>query len=194
MITKCCMATKIARLDDRDIMHPRRLTASERNSMIVLVGFMGAGKTTIGRTLANRLGLPFADSDDLIRQRAGRSIPEIFDTDGEAYFREREHEVIAEAVAGPPSVLALGGGAVEDARTRALLASCTVIYLEVNFDHAMSRIHRDAGRPMLRRTDLSDIYARRLPLYEEVATYTVAPTSSGPAQIAARLATDLAES
>jgi shikimate kinase len=81
--------------------------------VIVLVGFMGAGKTTVGHLLAKRLGLPFSDSDEAIEQHAGRSIPQIFAEDGEPAFRALEHQVIAELLDGPALVLALGGGAPE---------------------------------------------------------------------------------
>ncbi len=80
--------------------------------MIVLIGFMGAGKTTVGRLLAARLGLPFADTDVIIEQRAGRPIREIFATEGETGFRALEHQVTARLLAGSETVLALGGGAV----------------------------------------------------------------------------------
>jgi shikimate kinase len=80
--------------------------------MIVLIGFMGAGKTTVGHLLAERLGLPFMDTDLVIEQRTRRSVRDIFGTDGETAFRELEHTVTAELLAGPDAVLALGGGAV----------------------------------------------------------------------------------
>jgi shikimate kinase len=89
--------------------------------VIVLVGFMGAGKTTVGHLLAARLGLPFADSDQVIEQRARRPVRQIFAEDGEPTFRALEHQVIAELLDGPALVLALGGGAAEHPLTRALL-------------------------------------------------------------------------
>ena len=89
--------------------------------MIVLVGFMGAGKTTVGTLLAARLGLPFVDSDQVIEQRAARPVRQIFAQDGEPAFRALEHQVIAELLDGPPIVLALGGGAPEHPATQALL-------------------------------------------------------------------------
>ena len=90
--------------------------------MIVLVGFMGAGKTTVGHLLSERLGLPFVDSDLVIEQRSGRSVRQIFAEDGEPAFRELERQVIADLIDGPEAVLALGGGAAEHPETRALLA------------------------------------------------------------------------
>jgi shikimate kinase len=90
--------------------------------VIVLLGFMGAGKTTVGNLLAARLGLPFIDSDQVIEKRAGRPVRQIFAEDGEPAFRALEHQVIAELLDGPAVVLALGGGAAEHADTRDLLA------------------------------------------------------------------------
>ena len=89
--------------------------------MIVLVGFMGAGKTTVGTLLAARLGLPFADTDHVIEQRAARPVRQIFAEDGEPAFRVLEHQVVTELLTGPAVVLALGGGAAEHPGTRAVL-------------------------------------------------------------------------
>ena len=149
--------------------------------MIVLVGFMGAGKTTVGRLLAGKLGLRFADSDLVIEHRRGRSIQEIFAADGEAAFRAAEHDVLAELMHGPDAVVAVGGGAVEHRSSRHLLRAARVIYLQVGYDEAMRRVGGDAGRPMLRRPDLADIYRRRVPVYQSVATLTVA-TAGRPAE------------
>ena len=160
--------------------------------VIVLVGFMGAGKTTTGRMLAQRLGLPFADSDQVIVERAGRAIADIFAADGEPAFRALETQVIAELVAGPPMVLSLGGGAVETPATRAALAGAIVVHLHVSYRQALRRVGGDPRRPMLARPDLQQIYRRREPLYRGAATFTVV-TDGGPPtraveQIRARLA------
>jgi len=169
--------------------------------MIVLVGFMGAGKSTVGPLLASGLGLPFADLDQVIEQQQGRSVRDIFAAGGEAAFRAVEREALASFLAGPDAVLALGGGAVEDPASRRLLRSASavsvsaisvsavsvnavsvsVVYLEVGYDEALRRVGRDAGRPMLARADLADIYRRRLAGYEAVATLTVA-TGGRPAE------------
>jgi shikimate kinase/3-dehydroquinate synthase len=151
----------------------------------VLVGFMGAGKTTVGRIVAQRLGQPFVDSDVLIEQRLGRSIRDIFRTEGETYFRELEHATVAELVGGEEAVIALGGGAVEDPRTRAVLRNARVIYLRVDYDEAMSRVQGDVCRPMLRRPDLDDLYKRRLPVYEGLSVLTI-DTDGRPADAIAR--------
>lgn len=149
--------------------------------MIVLVGFMGAGKTTVGRLLAAKLGLRFADSDQVIEQRHGRTVRQIFAEDGEATFRAAEHEVLAELMRGPEAVVAVGGGAVEHPSSRRLLRTARVIYLQVGYDEAVRRVGGDTGRPLLRRPDLDDIYRQRLPVYQSVATMTVA-TAGRPAE------------
>ena len=163
--------------------------------MIVLVGFMGAGKTTVGHLLAAELGLPFTDSDQLIEQRAGRLIREIFAEDGEAAFRALEHQVIAGLLDGPDLVLALGGGAAEHPRTRGVLAShprAHVVYLQVGYDQALRRVGGDGGRPMLARPDLPALYERRLAAYAGVATLTVATDDRRPETVSEDILTRLA--
>jgi shikimate kinase len=141
--------------------------------VIVVVGFMGAGKTTVGRLLADRLGLPFVDSDHVIEARAGKPIPRVFADEGEPAFRALEHQVIAELLDGPDVVLALGGGAVEHALTRKLLAEAPVAYLRVSYAEALSRVGGDGDRPMLARPDIADVYASRQAAYASVATVTI---------------------
>lgn len=152
--------------------------------MIVIVGFMGAGKTTVGRLLAGELGVPFLDSDHVIEARAGRPIPEIFAADGEQAFRSVEHEVITGLLAGPDVVLALGGGAVEHEGTRKLLASVPVAYLRVSYAEALARVGGDGNRPMLARPDVTGIYERRQATYADVATLTVDVDGRSPEEIA----------
>ena len=151
--------------------------------MIVLVGFMGAGKTTIGNLLAVRLGLPFVDSDQVIEDCAGRPIRQIFAEDGEPAFRALEHRVIAQLLDGPELVLALGGGAAEHAGTRSRLGSVQVVYLQVGYEEALLRVGGDQGRPMLARPGLAALYGRRLPIYAEVATLTVPTDGRRPEAI-----------
>ena len=154
--------------------------------MIVVVGFMGAGKTTVGRLLAAKLGVPFTDSDHVIEARAGRPIPRIFADGGEPAFRELEHEVIAELLTGEDMVLALGGGAAAHEGTRAVLAAATVpvVYLRVSYAEAMRRVGGDQGRPMLARGDVARLHEDRDPLYARAATLTVDADGRSPEEIA----------
>jgi len=148
--------------------------------VIVLVGFMGAGKTTVGHLLSERLGLPFVDSDLVIEQRSGRSVRQIFAEDGEPAFRELERRVVADLIDGPEAVLALGGGATEHPDTVVRLKSAEVIYLQVGYGEALLRVAGDQGRPLLRRPDLETLYQRRLGAYGNVATLTVATDGRRP--------------
>lgn len=148
--------------------------------MIVLIGFMGAGKTTVGQLLAGQLGLPFIDIDAVIEERSGQPVRQIFAEKGEPAFRAIEHETVAGLLGGPAAVLALGGGAVEHPETRALLRCAHVVYLHVGYSAALLRVGGDDDRPMLRRPDLEAIYQRRLPAYEAVSTLTVATDGREP--------------
>ncbi len=159
--------------------------------MIVLIGFMGAGKTTVGQLLSGQLGLPFLDVDAVIEERAGCPVPQIFAVRGESAFRDLEHETTAGLLAGPRTVLALGGGAVEDARTRRLLVAKDVVYLHVPYVGALARIGADAGRPMLSRPDLEAVYRRRLAAYEAVATHTVRTDGRAPADVCGEIVSRL---
>lgn len=151
-------------------------TPSERalrlDRPIVLVGLMGAGKSTVGRRLAARLGLPFIDSDDEIERAADHSISEIFDRFGEASFRDGERRVIRRLVAGPPAVLATGGGAFMEPETRALiLERCIAIWLDAEAETLAERVQRRNVRPLLRDKDplllLRELAAARNPVYAE---------------------------
>ena len=155
---------------------------SERPS-VVLVGPMGAGKSSVGRRVAKVLGVPFTDSDTVI-VRAHGPISAIFDTHGEAHFRAIERDVVHEALARP-GVLALGGGAVLDPETQAELAEHRVALLTVDAAVVASRL-RDDSRPLLRGSGVSEwerIFTARKAIYERVATATF-DTSRGPLQAA----------
>jgi shikimate kinase len=137
---------------------------------IVLVGMMGAGKSSIGRRLAVRLGVPFADADAEIEKAAGMSIPDIFATHGEPDFRAGEARVIARLLDGGPQVLATGGGAFMNADTRAAIAAKGLsIWLKADFDVLMRRIKRRQDRPLLHTDDpaatLQSLIDLRYPVY-----------------------------
>jgi shikimate kinase len=149
--------------------------------VIVLVGFMGAGKTTVGHLLSERLGLPFLDSDLVIEQRTGCQIRQFFAENGEPAFRELESRVICELVDGSEAVLALGGGAAGHPDTIAGLKSAQVIYLQVSYEEAMLRVAGDPYRPMLSRPGIEDLYQHRLSLYDtpRPSARTSSPSSRG---------------
>ncbi len=151
--------------------------------ILVLMGFMGAGKTTIGYLLAEKLGLPFVDIDILIEHRTRRRVREIFAADGEVAFRRMEHQSLMEVLAGPDAVVALGGGAVEHPGTRAALKAVTSVHLEVSYEEAVLRIGNDNLRPMMSRPDIGEIYQRRQPIYREAAQMSVRTDRRRPEDI-----------
>lgn len=139
---------------------------------IVLVGLMGAGKTNIGRRLANRLHLPFIDADSEIEAAAGATIEEIFQRHGEAYFRDGERRVIARLLDGPVHVMAAGGGAFMDAQTRARIRERAIsIWLRADIELLLARVARRDNRPLLkdgdRRAILAALIEKRHPIYAE---------------------------
>lgn len=147
---------------------------------------MGAGKTTVGRQLADLLGRPFIDSDHEIEARTGASIPWIFEKEGEEGFRQREETVIDRLTQQPQIVLATGGGAVTRAKTREVLNQRgIVIYLYTTVDMQLARTSRDRNRPLLQVADpakkLKELLDSRDPLYRQVAHHIVA-TSDGSAR------------
>jgi len=139
---------------------------------IVLVGLMGAGKTTVGRRLAEKLGLAFVDADHEIELAAGQTIPEIFAQHGEAYFRDGERKVIARLLENGAQVLATGGGAFMNAETRATVKRNAIsIWLRADFDLLMRRVRRRSNRPLLQNDDpeavMRKLIAERYPIYAE---------------------------
>ncbi|MGF1454909.1 MAG: shikimate kinase [Alphaproteobacteria bacterium] len=160
-----------------------------RSQTLVLVGLMGAGKTTVGRRLAHTLDMPFKDSDVEIEVAAGCPIPDIFSTFGESYFRDGERRVIERLLNDPPHVLATGGGAFVQDRTRALIRGKAVsIWLRADLDLLVRRVSRRDTRPLLRNGDPAAIMRRlldeRAPLYAEADV--MVDTDDGPHDVVVR--------
>jgi shikimate kinase len=158
---------------------------------IVLIGLMGAGKTSIGKRLAARLGLPFVDADHEIERAAGCTIQEIFDRFGEAGFRDGERRVIARLLEQPVQVLSTGGGAFMDAETRAMIRERGLsVWLRADLDLLVHRTARRDHRPLLRQGDPREVLGRlmeiRYPVYAE-ADLTVDSDDSPPEQTTERV-------
>lgn len=155
---------------------------------MVLVGPPGAGKTTVGRVLATRLGLGFTDVDALIVERAGKPIAEMFTEDGEDAFRALERAVVAEALLSTDGVLALGGGSVLAAITRERLRGHRVVHLQVGLADGIRRTGMSSARPLLAgvnpRATFKALLDARAPLYREVATVEVDTSRRSPHQVA----------
>lgn len=163
---------------------------------LVLVGPMGAGKTSIGRCLARHFGLLFADSDQEVEARTGTRITLIFECEGEAGFRAREREALKALLAGPDRVLATGGGAVLDPENRRLFATqAFVVHLQADVEAQLERLHRDRSRPLLasgdRETTLRRLAAERDPLYAGVADLAFDTRRMTAADAGTRLAAEL---
>lgn len=152
----------------------------------VLIGPPGSGKTTIGRRLAARLGAGFRDTDADVEAVAGKPVGEIFIDDGEPRFRELERAAVRTALREHDGVLALGGGAVMDEESRALLTGHTVVYLQVGLSDAVQRVGLGSARPLLvlnPRSRLRALMEERRPVYEGLSTITVATDGREPDDI-----------
>lgn len=153
----------------------------------VLVGLPGSGKSTIGRRLAKALGVGLLDTDVASEQRTGRSIADIFATDGEQEFRRIEEDVVRAALADHDGVLSLGGGAVTSPGVRAALAGHTVVYLEISAAEGVRRTGGNTVRPLLAGPDRAEKYralmAKRAPLYRRVATMRVDTNRRNPGAV-----------
>ncbi len=156
----------------------------------MLVGPPGAGKSTVGRIVAAREGLPFRDTDADIEASAGKTISEIFFDEGEEHFRALERAAVASALAEHEGVLSLGGGAVLAAETRALLAGHRVVFLNVGLADGARRVGLSRDRPVLAlnpRASLHRLLEERLPLYREVATVEISTDGKTPDEVAAEV-------
>jgi shikimate kinase/3-dehydroquinate synthase len=160
-------------MDQGQPVGSRRVAAALSGRSVVLVGMMGAGKTSVGKRLAAKLGLPFVDADAEIEAGAQLTISEIFERFGEQYFREGERKVIARLLNGGPLVLATGGGAFMNATTRDNIARCGVsIWLKPSFEVLLARVRKKSNRPLLKTADPEQTL-RRL-LEERAPTYALA--------------------
>lgn len=142
------------------------------NQTIVLVGMMGSGKTAIGRSLAARLDVPFLDSDSEIEVAAQQTIAEIFERDGEGFFRKREAEVIKRLMAGSPSILSTGGGAyLAESNRYEIAQNGAALWLDASLDLLWERVRHKDTRPLLRtanpRQTLTDLFNERAPIYAQ---------------------------
>ena len=157
---------------------------------VVLVGSMGAGKTTVGRLVAEALGEEFLDTDDVVERAAGRAVSEIFIDEGEARFRELERHAVAESLASHRGVLALGGGAVMDPTTRELLDDHIVVFLRVGLADAAQRVGLGVSRPLLIgnvRGRIKQLLDERAPVYESVADHAIDTDGLSAAEVAQRV-------
>lgn len=157
---------------ETDELDPARILHLLGGRTIVMIGMMGAGKSSVGRRLAARLALPFIDADTEIERAANATIPEIFETHGEAYFRDGERRVILRLLDGNPKVLATGGGAFVSAETRdAIRAAGVSIWLKADRDLILQRVKRRSNRPLLKTADpeatVDRLLAERNPIYSE---------------------------
>ncbi len=164
---------------------------------LILIGPMGAGKTCIGRRLAERFTLDFVDADQAIVDAAGASIPAIFDHSGEAGFRQYERQALQTLLRGRNQLVSTGGGAVLDPDNRAIIAGRGfVVYLRVSVAGQLERLARDRTRPLLQRPDreqvLHDMAALRDPLYRALADLTLDTDLYTPAEATAQLVLRLA--
>ena len=160
--------------------------------IVYLVGMPGSGKSTVGAELAGRLGVPFIDLDLEIEREQGRSVTEIFDTEGEAGFRALEARALVAASTHDPAVIACGGGVVLEPANRVTLRNTgTCVYLDVSLDVLEARVEPDADRPLIRsQGDLSRLLEIREPLYREFAAHVV-DGSGDPGEVADAIVEEL---
>lgn len=157
----------------------------------VLIGPPGAGKSTVGRALAKRLGTSFRDTDEVVEDTEGRAIADIFVEEGEGRFRDLERAAVARALAEEPGVVAVGGGAPMDERTASALTGHTVVLLEVGIADAARRVGFDRSRPLLAinpRASWVALLAQRRPTYERLAVHIVSTVRRTPEDVAEEIA------
>ena len=163
-------------------------------SAVVLVGVPGAGKTTVGRLLAELMQTTFVDSDQVIEERTGKTVADIFTQDGEPAFRTLEHEVIVDLISSGQGVIALGGGALADLATRKHVSEATAVWLVAGLAQAVERVGMNRNRPLLLgnvRGQLAELMTAREPIYREVANVTVDTSKLTPTEVATAIVIEL---
>lgn len=158
---------------------------ADDGTVVVLVGMMGSGKSTVGRLLAERRGVPFCDTDEEVSRLRGATIPEIFAREGEQAFRDLESEALGTCI-GRGGVIATGGGVVLRGENRVLLGAAKVAWLDASIEELAARLDGDSGRPLLgtdRHATLVELDRQRRPLYAEVASVRIEATGRTPSQI-----------
>ena len=175
------------------VEHPQQAELPQRvghGPRVVLVGPMGAGKTTVARVLGGHWGVAVRDTDHDVEEAAGKQVAEIFVDEGEEHFRALERTAVAAALAEHDGVLALGGGAVLAEETRARLEGHTVVFLRVGLSEAVKRVGLGASRPLLLgnvRGRIKALLDERTPIYEAVATISVDTDGRSPQDVAAEV-------
>ncbi len=168
---------------------------TDRGPSAVLIGFMGAGKSTVGRILADRLGVDFVDTDSEIVRTTGRSIPDIFTSDGPQHFREIERDVVLDVLRTHRGVVALGGGAVMTPAVESALAGHRVIYLRIDADAGFARV-ADSDRPLIAGDDpharYAELLAARDDTYVRASVFVVDAGAGAPDTVADAILTRLA--
>ncbi|MFY9587732.1 MAG: shikimate kinase [Actinomycetota bacterium] len=163
---------------------------------VVLIGFMAAGKTAVGRALADRLGFEFCDTDAMVVEASGRSVADLFAAEGEEGFRVRERDAVVRAAARPKQVVACGGGAILSVRNYGVLKGAgPIVYLRTSPDELVARLGNGEGRPLLAgdpKTAVPKLLAERAPAYETAADLVVDTDGRSPAEIATEIAEKLA--
>lgn len=180
----------MAKTSDGNGSHPALVPRS-----VVLIGFMGSGKTVVGRVLARRLGFTLFDTDAMVEEEAGRSVGELWTEEGESGFREREYRAVVQACAAPGRVIACGGGAVLPMRSYGVLKGAgPVVYLRTPVEVLRQRVGDGLGRPLLSESGAFErLLAERTPAYESAADLIVDTEGLLPEEVADRIAHLVAE-
>ena len=174
--------TATGQLTKEEFLH--YFTDANKNGIITLIGFMGSGKSTTGNMISKMLNYKFIDLDSEIVKRQKRSIPQIFDMDGEDHFRRIESEILIESVNSSNTVISCGGGIILNAMNRKLLKNLTqCFWLDVNYHECLSRIQHDPNRPIASHIDLKKIYSERLKHYKNTCDFHIKPKTHSAEEV-----------